>query len=783
MRRPALLRAAVAPLVAAPLVASSLLLGTGQAAPLPLRETPVSTEDGDRPVRIDVGRFEPRTITPGATVTVAGTLTNTGEEAVEDLSIRLQRGELRSTREELAAAEADPDPATTVVTPFRPVPGELAPGATIDFAYSLPAAELELDRNGVYPVMLNLNGTAGDEEQRVGELTTFVVQQPAVAPARTAVAWLWPITEPSHRDAGGGFVDDDLTDAISPDGRLDRALTVIERLPATPQPGSPAPVPTVPVTLAVDPALVEELAVMAAGPYAVDGEQGAGRGTQAAQAFLDRLRAVAAAHPVAALPYGDVDADALVAAGLAGALTRALPGTPAGTAQAAPPPAAEESVPTPPPAGGTGTAVPDEPATDGAGAGVEILSDVLDIAPRDDLAWAAGGIFGADTLSTLQAGGTTTVVLGSEALTGGDRAVGLPAGHATAHTSMTTDAGTLDVLVADPTLADIAASAERTPGGPRMAEQRYLAELAVLGLQAPAGAEQTVLVAPPRSIAAGPEGVGAMMADTAGLPWLRPASVEGLLAAAPVDAGALAGPPDAGLLAPAGMAALVEGVAARNDLAGAVAGDADLALRSIDAAIARASSVAWRTNPEGFRARAEDVGAAVDRLRGRVTLLAPADGTYTLASRQSPLVLTVHNELPFAVHVRLDIRIRGQKGLSVADIGTQTLAPEERTTLRVPTEVRQSGGFAVTASLTTPSGGPLGDTVEMNVRSTAYGPISLIITIGSAALLGLLFLRRLVRFLLRRRRAAAEAAGGGPEGDVPGPEGALVPQPPTRSPV
>jgi hypothetical protein len=64
----------------------------------------------------------------------------------------------------------------------------------------------------------------------------------------------------------------------------------------------------------------------------------------------------------------------------------------------------------------------------------------------------------------------------------------------------------------------------------------------------------------------------------------------------------------------------------------------------------------------------------------------------------------------------------------------------------------------------------------MQVKSTAYGSISLLITFGAAALLALLFLRRLVRFLLRRRRAAAAGADTG----TPETTGA---QPPARSPV
>ena len=221
-------------------------------------------------------------------------------------------------------------------------------------------------------------------------------------------------------------------------------------------------------------------------------------------------------------------------------------------------------------------------------------------------------------------------------------------------------------------------------------------------------------------------------------------------------------------------------VASRDDLAGAVVGSADSALAAYDAAIARTASVAWRGDPEGFRAAAAATRRAVDRLRDRVTLLAPADGTYSLASSDAPLVLTVQNDLPFAVRVLLQLRTRGNVGLTIEDIGAQELAPGQRTTLQVPTHVGKSGRFAVSASLATPSGGDLGDRVAFQVKSTAYGAISLIITIGAAVLLGLLFLRRAVRFVLGRRR------GGPPADDLPtghGPEGAVVPLPPTRSPV
>jgi Family of unknown function (DUF6049) len=773
-----LLRAAVVvPLLVLPLLAGAPTgLPAARSAPPVLDAAPAvpalpgdeDTSDDTRPVRIDVGRFEPRTVTPGAVVTVAGTLTNTGTSTVTDLSVRLQRGEVRTTRAELSAADRDPDPATTVTPAFQPVAGTLGPGDEVEFSYAVPSADLALDRDGVYPVLVNVNGAVdGDVQRRVGELPTFVVQQPVLPTERTAVAWLWPLVERSHRSASGGFRDDGLTDAVSSGGRLDRALAVLERLPGTVPPGASEPVPALPVTLAVDPALVEELTIMAAGPYAVDGVEAAGRGTEAASLFLDRLRAVADVHDVVALSYGDVDADTLVSGGLTDVLVRSLPGSGDDAAGNAPE--------------GEGDATPaDAPDSAEGGAGGRILSDALDVDPRTDLAWAAGGSLRPDTLATLQDEGVRSVVLGSSGLSEGRSAVGLEGSTAGARTSLTTaSGGTVDALVADTLLGEVVGAAEATAGGPRLAEQRYLAELAVLTMQAPAGSEQTVLIAPPRDVEAGPEGAGAMMADAAELPWLRPGSVEQLTAAPPIPAGETVDPVDAVRLDPAGLAEVVTAVAGREDLAGAVIGDADAALAPFDAAVSRTVSATWRTDPEGFREAATGLREAMDRMRGRVTLLAPADGTYSLASSDAPLPLTVQNDLPFAVEVLLRIQTRGSRGLSLGDDGARyRLAPGERTTLQVPTELRQSGGFAVTAELTTPGGVLLGDRVQMQVKSTAYGSISLFITFGAAALLGLLFLRRLVLFLLRRRRAALAPAT--PE---PAPEGTTLSGPPTRSPV
>jgi hypothetical protein len=468
---------------------------------------------------------------------------------------------------------------------------------------------------------------------------------------------------------------------------------------------------------------------------------------------------------VVALPYGDVDADALTAAGLPDVVTRSLPGTPDGTAQddpEAPTPAAETTEP-------AGPAEDEQPTT---GAGAEILRDALGVEPRTDLAWAVGGSLRTDTLATLRAGGVDEVVLAPGGLSEGSAALGLEGGRAAARTAVPAEDGAVDALVADSSLGGLVGAAASSPGGTRVAEQRYLAELTLLSLRAgpdPA-AGQTVLVAPPREVDVDPAGMSAIIAAAAQYPWLRSATVAQLDEGPTAATGELVPPAEPGGLAAGGLTDVTTAVGVRDDLAGAVVEDAGPALAPYDAAVSRATSAAWRDDPEAFGAAAADLRATLSGLREQVTLLSPADGTYSLASKDAPLVLTVRNDLPFAVRVLLDVQTRGS-ALTVSDVGTQVLAPEQRTTLQVPAEVRQSGRFGVVATLTTPDGGALGEPVELQVKSTAYGSISLLITIGAATLLGLLFLRRLVLFVLRRRRGTPEEAG------------APVPLPPTRSPV
>ncbi|MEI4271634.1 DUF6049 family protein [Klenkia sp. LSe6-5] len=756
------------------------------------------------PVDVTISSLEPRTVTPDSTVVVGMTLTNDSDDTITDLSVRLQRGERLTSRDDLAADVAEPSAGEVAQAPFQPVTNTvLEPGDDAFFQFSTPAADLALTEDGVYPVLVNVNGTRGGLVERVGELSTYLPVFSAATSSRTSVAWLWPLTDRPHRDASGAFTDDELADSVAPDGRLDRALDVLEELPDGGR--------TVPVTLAVDPALVEVLQEMARG-YTVDGATG--RGTADAVSWLDRLRALAAVHPVVALPYADVDADALMSAGLPGVVTRALPGAPgstddgstdgsgdgSGDGQAAGAPDGSGEV-----GAATGSAGPTAStgATDGSAgqsgsagesdaggagsSGAQIIVDALGTTPRTDLVWPAGGVLRADTLATLTGAGVDQLVLAEDAYAEPGAAVGRTGRAAAARVTVDASGEQLTTLVADRVLGAVVAGADTAAGGARVAEQRYLAELGVLTYQLAAvdpAVAQTVLVVPPREVQADASWATPMLADTVGEPWLAPASLTDLADGPSADAGPLVAPTAPPALGAAGLADVAAAVAVRDDVAAAVGEDADDALARYDAAIARSSSAAWRDDPDGFAAAAADVARTLQGLRGQVGLVPPADGTYSLASSDAPLVLTVRNDLPFPVTVVLELRARAGVGFAAGPVAPQRVEPESRTVVTVPTTVRQSGGFTVVARVTTPAGGQLGQEVELRVSSTAYGPVTLAITVGAAALLGLLFLRRLVLFVLRRRRGEVAPADDDPAA-VEGGTGAGRPRsgPPTRSPV
>jgi len=173
-------------------------------------------------------------------------------------------------------------------------------------------------------------------------------------------------------------------------------------------------------------------------------------------------------------------------------------------------------------------------------------------------------------------------------------------------------------------------------------------------------------------------------------------------------------------------------------------------LEPLRLALLRGLSGAWRDEPERAAKLVAGVSARLDELRRSVRLAAPP-GPYSLASSDSPLLVTVQNDLPVSVDVRLDLA--NTQGLRIGAVGVVQVPARSNRQFLVPAEVSRTGQFSVDARLTTPGGTPLGEPTTLQLQSTVFGTMTVALTAGAGAVLVLLVARRIVR-RVRAGRAA-----------------------------
>ncbi len=285
------------------LVAVFLMTGAaaiGFAGPVAARDpasrTTAAEPFGDYVDRLtfDVTAVNPALVTTGgpATITVTGTLTNTGPEAITDPIYRFQRGPALPDSAAVRQEIAEPSEPTDLVQPsFAAVPTPtdrtLVAGESIPFRFTASITDqqgLGVTEPGVYPLMINVNGGVvlpdGPLAARVGELHLLltVIGVPGSAapgstgtgtPARSRpvpVNVVWPVVDQPHLGVGGVFLDEDLLAAIAPDGRLATLVTALTD-PAA------ASLPLGSVTVVLDPQLLDELDRMTR-PYRVVADPG-----------------------------------------------------------------------------------------------------------------------------------------------------------------------------------------------------------------------------------------------------------------------------------------------------------------------------------------------------------------------------------------------------------------------------------------------------------------------------------------------------------------------------
>lgn len=700
-------------------------------APLPANAQPQPPlPDAQSRMRLDLESLTPRVITTATpTITVTGKVTNTGDRRIDDVRVQLRRGEPMETEQELR--EARNQQTESAVSPFVSVAGALAPGQSAPIHLEIPVhsgdGSIRIDAPGVYPVLVNVNGRP--EFSGRARLATASVLLPALSvpggtpipppdrPSRVTV--LWPLIDDYPRqittapDGRAVLVDDELANSLAPGGRLYGLVSAVQQASLT----SPGLIEA--LCFAIDPDLVQTARQMAGGYHVrTSGGLVDGRGAAAAKTWLDRVKALTTGRCVIALPFADADLVALSGAGEVDLQKLAL---------------------------NSGAAV------------AELASPVP---PLTGVYWPVGGTLDQRTVADLTGSGPITVLTDSTHLR---RDEGVPPYAIGGSATGPARALPIDGLVS----SFLTPAKDERPAS----VQNGLAALVFRTAINARDSGRSILIAPPRRWVASTSELTVFLSTLQQVVADRLATPQPLTPlVAAVSAGSATGldystQDGAAEVAPSVLGQVVKINAAQRDILGAMKADDT---RPVDPAnlfaplklgLLRATSSAWRGRPDLAERAVSEVSAQLDALRGQVTVV-NIGRPLTLASGNSPIPVLLTNALPVSVKVR--ISLAETPGLRPAPIPDMVIPAGSSINPYLPVEVTRAGRFTVDVSIATPGGTTLGSTTRLELTSTSYGAIPLIIT-GTAA--AALFLLAGLRIFRRVRSAKMAPAAQGPTED------------------
>ncbi|HEX6423687.1 MAG TPA: DUF6049 family protein [Acidimicrobiales bacterium] len=406
--------------------------------------------------------------------------------------------------------------------------------------------------------------------------------------------------------------------------------------------------------------------------------EGLARSGPEGNAAVDDLRALAATHPVLARPFVDIDLAGLQRAGLI------------------------------------------REANNHADGGANVVRQRLDREPSAGV-WLGGAGFGAASARLAVELGIDRAVVPPSALSGADDEAGTPVPPTG---PVRFSEGGPRTMVTDPGLA-----AHLTSGDGVAAAHRFLAELTITWLQAPA-IQRGIVVHIPPDAAIEPDVVGTALGALADGQAAEVVPIAELFAEVP--------PPEEGPAtvepAPTTTADLRPIAPALRSARDRVAGVGDLlddpdTGASLDQSLLLGTGAT--TEPGERRAYIERTASALDDLDGIVAL--PVEYRITLTSRSStiPVALTNLSEQPLTVRVELEAdQLEFPKGRVL----TEALAPGT-TRIDVPVRTRTSGAFSMVVTVTSPDGSIVLDTSTFDVRSTTISGVGLVLSAGAGLFL------------------------------------------------
>ncbi len=144
-----------------------LVLGFLALLAMPTTAPAAAGEPGSTPflqVRVDSVTPDLITTTSEPTVTVTGTVTNVGDRPVRDVVARLEHAAAVTSSAGLRTNLDGPNDQFQPVGEFTAIAPEMQRGQAVGFTFSYPlrsrtAPSLGVEQPGVYPLLVNINGT------------------------------------------------------------------------------------------------------------------------------------------------------------------------------------------------------------------------------------------------------------------------------------------------------------------------------------------------------------------------------------------------------------------------------------------------------------------------------------------------------------------------------------------------------------------------------------------------------------------------------------------------
>jgi len=433
------------------------------------------------------------------------------------------------------------------------------------------------------------------------------------------------------------------------------------------------------VSWIIDPALLQTASEMTRGYQVQRGDTLVlGDRGPAAKAWLEKLRGATNAAGVRSMPYADVDASAVVRAGMSNDVVRSV--------------------------------------TQGPG----LASTILRHPAPGGLYWAPFGRLDRSATNVLASAGVTTVVLSSSAMPPTDPS---QSAAATSTAVLPTTVGTVRAVLSDSGLTDLLAQPQRTPDAVIAIRQQFLAETALIASGIPADQSARAVVVAPDSVRwdATTTLVAPLLRATRTAPWLTPMSLDRLLEA-PVSStsrqrGGYGLKAKSAELSPAYMAK-VKRTTQQLESFTAIVDDPTGLSEPFSVALLRSESSAWRTNRETGEELINDTADELAHKMAGVRVLSA--GTITFSGDTGRVPVTISNDLDRSVTVGLELVGNPALRLSSSPLSNIRIEPGKMASVDIDARVIGGDPLTVDVQLLTPDSAPYGEPARIELVSTAY---------------------------------------------------------------